>query len=84
MTGVTGDAGWPNFPYDTPFDPNQYFVVQNAGHWVFTNTGLANNDTFGVYLRPDGVFGSVVGHETDSKAGQRLSVQQGQKQPRRG
>jgi hypothetical protein len=65
MTGVSGDNGWPNFPPDQPL-PFQFFVVEDDKHWAFENTGLSNNDEFGVYLTPDGVFGSVVGGETDT------------------
>jgi hypothetical protein len=65
MTGVSGDNGWPNFPPSPP-DPYQYYVVEDEEHWAFDGTGLSNNDTFGVYLTLDGVFGSVIGPETDT------------------
>jgi hypothetical protein len=38
------------------------FVVENADHWVFANTGLGNGDTFGLY---GDLTVSVVGWETD-------------------
>ena len=44
----------------------QYFVVEDESHWAFEGTGLSNDDTFGVYLRPDGTFVCVVGGETDN------------------
>jgi hypothetical protein len=38
------------------------FTVENAGHWVFANTGLRNGNGFGLY---DNFTISVVGNETD-------------------
>jgi hypothetical protein len=38
------------------------FVVENADHWVFANSGLKNRNTFGLY---DNFSVSVVGEETD-------------------
>ena len=44
----------------------QYFVVKDESHWAFEGTGLRNDHTFGVYLRPDGTFVCVVGGETNN------------------
>jgi hypothetical protein len=65
MVGTDDYNVWPNVPPDPP-DPNQYFVVKDESHWAFEGTGLSNDDTFGVYLRPDGTFVCVVGGETNN------------------
>lgn len=64
MVGTDDYNVWPNVPPEKP-DPNQFFVVQDESHWAFEGTYLSNNDTFGVYLRPDGVFVCAVGGETN-------------------
>jgi len=45
-------------------DARMEFTVEDAGHWVFANTGLSRGGTFGLY--GDGTL-SVVGNETDSQ-----------------
>jgi hypothetical protein len=65
MVGTNDYNVWPNVPPDPPA-PGQFFVMKDASHWAFENTGLSNNDTFGVYLRPDGTFVCVVGGETNN------------------
>jgi hypothetical protein len=39
--------------------------VLNAGHWVFTGTGLRNGDLFGVASLHERCPGGASGHETD-------------------
>jgi hypothetical protein len=70
MVGTDGYNVWPNVPPQQPA-PGQYFVVNDESHWAFEGTGLSNDDTFGVYLRPDGEFVCAVGGETnnDGKSG---------------
>jgi len=65
MVGTDDYNVWPNVPPEKP-DPNQYFVVKDESHWAFEGTGLSNDDTFGVYLRPDGIFVCAVGGETNN------------------
>jgi hypothetical protein len=64
MVGTDDYNVWPNVPPDKPV-PGQYFVVKDKSHWVFDGTFLNNDDTFGVYLRSDGIFVCVVGGETN-------------------
>ena len=45
-------------------DARMEFTVENAGHWVFANTGLGNGNGFGLY---DNYTISVVGNETDAQ-----------------
>ncbi len=45
-------------------DARMEFTVENAGHWVFANTGLGNGNGFGLY---DSYTISVVGNETDAQ-----------------
>jgi hypothetical protein len=65
MIGTDDYNVWPNVPPEQPFSM-QYFVLQDSSHWAFEGTGLSNNDTFGVYLRPDGTFVCAVGGETNN------------------
>jgi hypothetical protein len=65
MVGTDDYNVWPNVPPDPP-NSMQYFVVEDESHWAFEGTGLSNDDTFGVYLRPDGTFVCVVGGETNN------------------
>jgi len=65
MIGTDDYNVWPNVPPDPP-TPTQFFVLQDASHWAFEGTGLSNNDTFGVYLRPDGTFVCAVGGESNN------------------
>ena len=65
MIGTDNYNVWPNVPPDPPA-PTQFYVMQNASHWLFQGTGLSNNDTFGVYLRPDGTFVCAVGGESNN------------------
>jgi len=72
MAGTNGFNVWPTVPPQQPFsDPtgqfvgDQCFVVKDESHWAFEGTGLSNEDSFGVYLRPDGTFVLVVGGETN-------------------
>jgi hypothetical protein len=72
MVGTDGYTVWNSVPPQQP-DAGQSpsFVVQDESHWAFEGTGLSNDDTFGVYLRPDGTFVCIVGGETnnDGKTG---------------
>lgn len=65
MVGTDNYNVWPNVPPDQPA-PMQYFVMKDESHWAFEGTGLRNDDTFGVYLRPGGTFVCVVGGETNN------------------
>jgi hypothetical protein len=72
MVGTDNFAVWPTVPPQPPWDPTGqtiyelYFVVKDESHWAFEGTYLSNNDTFGVYLRPDGIFVCAVGGETNN------------------
>jgi hypothetical protein len=62
MTGVSGA-----FLYDPDKTPELWraYIVTDENHWVFDGTGLSNTDAFGVYIRADGQFRTVLGPETD-------------------
>jgi len=64
MVGTDDYNVWPNVPPKMPV-PGQYFVMKDQSHWAFDGTVLNNDDTFGVYLRPDGTSVCVVGGETN-------------------